>query len=142
MLQRLAKKKVLLLSALMVSGLVRAEESLPDVVKHFSEQQDIKIIKKIDAPGGAPAWLGQYQDMGVTLFLTPDGKHVVSGYLYDEKGTNLSEAFSRKRFTPRWAARCGKAQCGASPEGGRGECPAQSLRLCRPVLPVLQAVLG
>ena len=109
MLQRLAKKKVLLLSALMVSGLVRAEESLPDVVKHFSEQQDIKIIKKIDAPGGAPAWLGQYQDMGVTLFLTPDGKHVVSGYLYDEKGTNLSEAFSRKRSTPRWAARCGKS---------------------------------
>ena len=49
MLQRLAKKKVLLLSALMVSGLVSAEESLPDVVKHFSEQQDIKIIKKIDA---------------------------------------------------------------------------------------------
>ena len=36
MLQRLAKKKVLLLSALMVSGLVRAEESLPDVVKHFT----------------------------------------------------------------------------------------------------------
>ena len=98
MLQRLAKKKVLLLSALMVSGLVRAEESLPDVVKHFSEQQDIKIIKKIDAPGGAPAWLGQYQDMGVTLFLTPDGKHVVSGYLYDEKGTNLSEAFFQKEI--------------------------------------------
>ena len=45
MLQRLAKKKVLLLSALMISGLVRAEEPLPDVVKHFSEQQDIKIIK-------------------------------------------------------------------------------------------------
>ena len=98
MLQRLAKKKVLLLSALMVSGLVRAEESLPDVVKHFSEQQDIKIIKKIDAPGGAPAWLGKYQDMGVTLFLTPDGKHVVSGYLYDEKGTNLSEAFFQKEI--------------------------------------------
>lgn len=34
----------------MASGLVRAEETLPDVVKHFSEQQDIKIIKKIDAP--------------------------------------------------------------------------------------------
>ncbi|EOI5915097.1 thiol:disulfide interchange protein DsbG [Enterobacter hormaechei] len=98
MLQRLAKKKVLLLSALMVTGLVRAEESLPDVVKHFSEQQDIKIIKKIDAPGGAPAWLGKYQDMGVTLFLTPDGKHVVSGYLYDEKGTNLSEAFFQKEI--------------------------------------------
>ena len=30
----------------MVSGLVRAEESLPDVVKHISEQQDIKNKKK------------------------------------------------------------------------------------------------
>ncbi len=58
MLQLLAKKKMLLLSALLFSGLVRAEESLPDVVKHFSEQQDIKIIKKIDAPGGAPACWG------------------------------------------------------------------------------------
>ena len=107
MLQRLANKKVLLLSALMASGLVRAEETLPDVVKHFSEQQDIKIIKKIDAPGGAPAWLGKYQDMGVTLFLTPDGKHVVSGYLYDEPTS--AKPFSRKRSTPRWAARCGKS---------------------------------
>ena len=44
MLQLLAKKKMLLLSALLFSGLVRAEESLPDVVKHFCEQQDIKII--------------------------------------------------------------------------------------------------
>lgn len=34
----------------------------------------------------------------MTLFLTPDGKHVVSGYLYDEKGTNLSEAFFQKEI--------------------------------------------
>ena len=77
-------KKLLLLSALTASGLAQAAEAIPDVVKHFSEQQNIKIIKKLDAPGGAPAWLGQYQDMGVTLFLTPDGKHVISGYLYDD----------------------------------------------------------
>lgn len=98
MLQLPAKKKVLLLAALMVSGGLKAEETLPDAVKNFSEQQDIKILKKIDAPGGAPAWLGQYQDMGVTLFLTPDGKHVVSGYLYDEKGKNLSEAYFQKEI--------------------------------------------
>lgn len=98
MLQLPAKKKVLLLAALMVSGGLKAEETLPDAVKNFSEQQDIKILKKIDAPGGAPAWLGQYQDMGVTLFLTPDGKHVVSGYLYDDKGKNLSEAYFQKEI--------------------------------------------
>lgn len=98
MLQLPAKKKVLLLATLMVSGGLKAEETLPDAVKNFSEQQDIKILKKIDASGGAPAWLGQYQDMGVTLFLTPDGKHVVSGYLYDDKGKNLSEAYFQKEI--------------------------------------------
>jgi thiol:disulfide interchange protein DsbG len=101
-------KKLLLLSALATSGLAQAAEAIPDVVKHFSEQQNIKIIKKLDAPGGAPAWLGQYQDMGVTLFLTPDGKHVISGYLYDDKGKTSARAISRKRSTPRWAARCGR----------------------------------
>ena len=58
-------KKLLLLSALATSGLVQAADAIPDVVKHFSEQQNITIIKKLDAPGGAPAWLGQYQDMGI-----------------------------------------------------------------------------
>lgn len=91
-------KKLLLLSVLATSGLAQAAEAIPDVVKLFSEQQNIKIIKKIDAPGGAPAWLGQYQDMGVTLFLTPDGKHVISGYLYDEKGKNLSEGYFQKEI--------------------------------------------
>ncbi|MBA7853976.1 thiol:disulfide interchange protein DsbG [Enterobacter sp. RHBSTW-00901] len=91
-------KKLLLISLLVTSGLAQAAEAIPDVVKTFSEQQNIKIIKKIDAPGGAPAWLGQYQDMGVTLFLTPDGKHVISGYLYDEKGKNLSDAYFQKEI--------------------------------------------
>jgi thiol:disulfide interchange protein DsbG len=38
--------------------------------------------------------------MGVTLFLTPDGKHVISGYLYDDKGQNLSEGILKKRSIP------------------------------------------
>jgi thiol:disulfide interchange protein DsbG len=109
-------KKLLLISLLVTSGLAAAE-AIPDVVKTFSEQQDIKIIKKIDAPGGAPAWLGQYQDMGVTLFLTPDGKHVISGYLYDEK--NLSDAYFQKEiYAP--LGRVETAQCSASAERGGG----------------------
>ena len=78
----------------------------------------------------------------MTLFLTPDGKHVVSGYLYDEKGTNLSEAFFQKEIYAPMGREMWKSSMRRIPEGGRGECPAQSLRLCRPVLPVLQAVLG
>ena len=42
-------KKLLLLSVLATSGLAQAAEAIPDVVKLFSEQQNIKIIKKIDA---------------------------------------------------------------------------------------------
>ncbi len=50
-------KKLLLLSVLATSGLAQAAEAIPDVVKLFSEQQNIKIIKKIDAPGARrPGW--------------------------------------------------------------------------------------
>lgn len=86
-------KYILLLAAWIMPGLASAGEALPQIVKNFGEQQGIAMIKEIDSPGGVKGWIGQYQDMGVTLFLTPDGKHVISGYLYDEKGKNLSEAY-------------------------------------------------
>ncbi|MGU0057452.1 disulfide isomerase DsbC N-terminal domain-containing protein [Enterobacter hormaechei] len=110
----------------MVSGLVRAEESLPDVVKHFSEQQDIRSLRK--TPRRRASVAGAISDMGVTLFLTPDGKHVVSGYLYDEKGTNLSEAFFHKEILRPDGPRDVKSECGASLKEAR-RVPAQSLRL-------------
>jgi len=68
---------------------VHAEE-LPAPVKAV-EKQGITIIKSFEAPGGMKGWLGKYQDMGVTIYLTPDGKHAISGYMYDEQGKNLSE---------------------------------------------------
>lgn len=57
-------KKLLLLSALATSGLVQAAEAIPDVVKHFSEQQNIKIIKKLDAPGGGASLAGAVSGYG------------------------------------------------------------------------------
>jgi len=98
LIMEMKMKKLLLLSLLAIAGRAISAEAVPEVIKNFGEQQGIKIVKKIDAPGGAPAWLGQYQDMGVTLFLTPDGKHVISGYLYDDKGKNLSEAVFQKEI--------------------------------------------
>ena len=84
-------KPIALMALSLMPTLAFANAPLPDIVKRFSEQQNITIVKEIDAPGGMKSWVGQYQDMGVTLFLTPDGQHVVSGYLYDDKGKNLSE---------------------------------------------------
>lgn len=91
-------KHCLYFIALFLPTLSSASEDIPAVVKHFAEQQEIKNIKEIDAPGGVKSWIGQYQDMGVTLFLTPDAKHVISGYLYDDKGKNISEEYFQKEI--------------------------------------------
>ncbi|STI19165.1 disulfide isomerase/thiol-disulfide oxidase [Escherichia coli] len=52
-------------------------------------------------------YLGKYQDMGVTIYLTPDGKHAISGYMYNEKGENLSNTLIEKEFTHQPDAKCG-----------------------------------
>ena len=104
---RRGNEKLLLLSALATSGLARAADAIPDVVKQFSEQQQIKIIKKLDAPA-AHRLAGAISGHGRDAVLTPDGKHVISGYLYDDKGKTSAKAISRKRSTLRWDARCGR----------------------------------
>lgn len=63
---------------------------LPAAVQQI-EKQGVKIIKPFDAPGGVKGWLGSYQGTGVTIYLTPDGQHAISGYMYDAQGNNLSE---------------------------------------------------
>ncbi|MDX6039024.1 thiol:disulfide interchange protein DsbG [Scandinavium lactucae] len=86
------RKLTLLLTLLPM--LANAEE-LPAPVKAI-EKQGITIIKSFDAPGGMKGYLGKYQDMGVTIYVTPDGKHAISGYMYDEKGANVSEQMIQK----------------------------------------------
>lgn len=71
-------KRLLLLSLL---PLCSHAEELPAPVKAI-EKQGITIIKPFEAPGGMKGWLGKYQDMGVAIYLTPDGKHAISGYMY------------------------------------------------------------
>ncbi|MRS88913.1 thiol:disulfide interchange protein DsbG [Enterobacteriaceae bacterium RIT714] len=92
------RNPLILMATGLIPALAIAAGDVPPVVKHFGEQQGIENIREIDAPGGAKSWIGQYQDMGVTLFLTPDGKHVISGYLYDDKGKNISEEYFQKEI--------------------------------------------
>ncbi|EIQ9367543.1 thiol:disulfide interchange protein DsbG [Salmonella enterica] len=87
-------KRTLLLAMLPI--LAHAEE-LPAPVKAI-EKQGITILKSFEAPGGMKGYLGKYQDMGVTIYLTPDGKHAISGYMYNEKGENLSNALIEKEI--------------------------------------------
>lgn len=72
-------------------------EELPPPVKAI-EKQGITIIRSFEAPGGMKGYLGKYQDMGVTIYLTPDGKQAISGYMYNEKGENLSNQLIEKEI--------------------------------------------
>ncbi|WP_432700873.1 thiol:disulfide interchange protein DsbG [Kluyvera cryocrescens] len=91
-------KRMILTALLMAPMLACAQNAVPDIIKRFSEQQNITDVKAVDAPGGVKSWVGQYQDMGVNLFLTPDGQHVISGYLYDAQGKNLSEGYFKEQI--------------------------------------------
>lgn len=82
--------KKLTIATLALFAFSVAAQTLPEPVKQF-EKQGIEIIKPFKAPGGVNGWLGKYQGTGVTIYLTPDGKHAISGYMYDEQGHNLSE---------------------------------------------------
>ncbi|SEJ02243.1 thiol:disulfide interchange protein DsbG [Pseudomonas sp. NFR16] len=72
------------------STLLRAEE-LPAPIKAL-EAKGATIKGSFDAPGGLKGYAAQYQNQGMALYLTPDGKHVLAGNLFDEKGEDLSEA--------------------------------------------------
>ncbi len=98
-------------------------EDLPAPVKAI-EKQGITIIKPFEAPGGMKGWLGKYQDMGVTIYLTPDGKHAISGYMYDENGTNLSEQlFQKELYTPAGQALWKKMETASWLQEGKKEAP-------------------
>ncbi len=89
-------KRLLLLSLL---PLCSHAEELPAPVKAI-EKQGITIIKPFEAPGNERL-AGQIPGHGVAIYLTPDGKHAISGYMYDENGSNLSEQlFQKELYTP------------------------------------------
>lgn len=81
---------VIIASGVFAFGVNADTGTIPEPVKQL-EKQGIEIIKPFKTPAGVDGWLGKYQDAGVTIYLTPDKKHAISGYMYDEKGNNLSE---------------------------------------------------
>ncbi|WP_397451954.1 thiol:disulfide interchange protein DsbG [Pseudomonas sp. NA-150] len=72
------------------SSFAQAEE-LPAPIKAL-EAKGAKIVGSFDAPDGLRGYAAQYQNEGIAFYLTADGKHVVAGNLYDEKGEDLSKA--------------------------------------------------
>ena len=80
----------LLGATLLQSPLLHAEE-WPAPSKMI-EAKGAKIIGSFDAPSGMRGYAAQYQNRGMALYLTPDGKNVLVGNLYDAQGNDLSLA--------------------------------------------------
>ena len=74
--------------ALLHVPLLQAEE-LPAAIRKI-EAKGAKIIGSFDAPSGLKGYAAQYQNRGMTLYLTADGQHVLLGNLYDADGKDLS----------------------------------------------------
>lgn len=55
------------------------------------EKQGVTIVGTFPAPGGLTAWAGYIGQRPVSLFVTPDGKHVIAGTLLDAKGNEVAE---------------------------------------------------
>ena len=70
---------------------VQAAEELPEAIKKI-EAKGAKIVGQFDAPDGLRGYAAQYQNRGLALYLTPDGKHVLLGNLYDADGNDLTSA--------------------------------------------------
>ncbi|AMB85733.1 dihydroneopterin aldolase [Pseudomonas agarici] len=70
---------------------VSQAEELPAPIKSI-EAKGAKIIGSFDAPDGLRGYAAQYQNRGMALYLTPNGKHVIAGNLYDTEGKDLSQA--------------------------------------------------
>ncbi|KPA90509.1 Thiol:disulfide interchange protein DsbC [Pseudomonas asplenii] len=78
------------IGALLLQAPVRAEE-LPAPIRSI-EAKGAKIVGSFDAPAGLRGYAAQYQNRGMALYLTADGKHVIAGNLYDADGKDLSQA--------------------------------------------------
>ncbi|MFQ6572913.1 thiol:disulfide interchange protein DsbG [Pseudomonas sp. UM16] len=66
-------------------------ETLPKAVQQM-EAKGVKVKGSFDAPNGLRGYAAEYQNRGMALYLTPDGKHVLVGSLFDEQGKDLSAA--------------------------------------------------
>ena len=72
------------------SSLLHAE-TWPEPIRAL-EAKGARIVGSFDAPDGLRGYAAEYQNQGMAFYLTPDGKHVLAGNLYDEKGKDLSKA--------------------------------------------------
>jgi thiol:disulfide interchange protein DsbG len=121
---------------------VQAAEELPAAIKQI-EAKGAKIVGQFDAPDGLRGYAAQYQNRGMALYLTPDGKHVLLGNLYDADGKDLSsEPLQKLVYAPMAKEVWAKFEASNWIQDGNKDAPAHRVPVQRSELSLLQHVLG
>lgn len=80
-----------LIAPIAFAGTAQGKE-WPAPIKALEVQHDVEIVGSFAAPGGVTGYAARAQGQALSLYLTADGKHVIVGPMFDERGVNLSEA--------------------------------------------------
>ncbi|GAB3672321.1 thiol:disulfide interchange protein DsbG [Salinisphaera aquimarina] len=78
-----------LVVSLLITGSAAAEP-WPAPIRTI-EEKGVTIVKQFDAPGGMTGYAARAGSRPISLYLTPDGDHVIVGTLLDADGKNLSK---------------------------------------------------
>lgn len=84
----------LLIAGLTTAGALQAKD-WPAPIQKMADQ-GMKIVKHFDAPSGLEGYVAKAGQTPVTLYLTPDGKHVLVGKLLDSEGRDTSHGAIEK----------------------------------------------
>lgn len=108
--------------ALLAAPLVQAE-NLPKPIQQM-QAKGAEIKGSFDAPNGLRGYAAQYQNNALALYLTPDGKHVLVGSLFDEQGKDLSaEPLQKLVYAPMSKALWAKMESAAWIADGKDSAP-------------------
>ncbi len=81
--------------AAVATSVVMAAPERPAALQAI-EKQGVTIVGTFPAPGGLTAWAGYIGQRPLSLFVTPDGKHVIAGTLLDAQGEEAAQAALEK----------------------------------------------
>ena len=108
--------------ALLAAPTLQAEE-LPKAIQQLQAKGAV-IKGSFDAPNGLRGYAAEYQNNGIALYLTPDGKHVLVGSLFDEQGKDLSaEPLEKLVYAPMSKAIWAKMEKTAWIADGKADAP-------------------
>ncbi|HQT19504.1 MAG: thiol:disulfide interchange protein DsbG [Acidovorax sp. 17-64-282] len=82
---------VLIALASAVASIALAAPQLPAALQAL-EKKGLSIVGTFPSPSGMTAYAAHAGTEPIALYLTPDGKHVIAGTLFDASGKNLTEA--------------------------------------------------